>query len=164
MGPLGDGLDIYGRPPGSDYTDGDCPMSVEFACWIVSLLSGFRVTSLYWTVLTMARSMGVLFCIGVLWEQGDIDLATALGVGLVVWTVFAGLLPVLAMAGSSLARVFLAIGASLAGTFLAALAWVNPIGGGSRAVAALFAMAWFAVPALLFTPRANRWYRDQDRL
>ena len=142
-------------------------MRVELACNIVSFFSFFSffwVSSPVAALFTFARAFPVLAQAALLWEAGNTDLAILVCCALVAWGVFGGVVPLLALAGSNLARICLALVGTIVGAPFAALAWIAPAGSSPWAVALFFALVWLAVPLLLFTPRANRWYRSQGLL
>ncbi len=157
-GPLGDGLDMYGRPLVQEARPG----TVTAAGWIALILSG--LTGLLYGFITLAMIVAkddVLAEIDkALAEQGStgtfnaedaFGIVVAVLVVLTIWCVIACVLAVFAMRGSNVSRILLVISSVVAG-LLSLLA----IGSG---VSAVWLLACLAVVILLFTGGAGDWYR-----
>ena len=157
-GPLGDGLDMYGRP----LVSAARPGTVTAAGWITLILSG--LTGLLYGFITLAMIVAkdeVLTEIDkALAEQGStgtfnaedaFGIVVAVLLVLTIWCVIACVLAVFAMRGSNLSRILLVISSVVAG-LLSLLA----IGSG---ISAVWLLACVAVVILLFTGGAGDWYR-----
>lgn len=162
-GPMGDGLDMYGRPLNRKVTDGR-PGTVTAAGWITLVMSG--LTGLLYGFITLAMIVAkddVLAEIDdALAEQGatgDFDAESAFGVVLVIlailtiWCVIACVLAVFAMRRGKVARVLLVIS-----SVVAALLSLLAIGSG---ISVVWLAGCVAVVILLFTGGASQWYRDR---
>jgi hypothetical protein len=161
-GPLGDGLDMYGRPLGTD----ERPGTVTAAGWITLILSG--LTALFYAFLTLAIVVAkdeVLREINrALAEQGatgDFDAEDAYGIVVVVllaftaWCVIACVLAVFAMRRSTAARILLVISACVAG--LISLVLIGSV------ISGVWLVACVLVVILLFTGGAGDWYARRRR-
>ena len=162
-GPLGDGLDMYGRPMTRRVTDGR-PGTVTAAGWITLVLSG--LTALLYGFITLAMIVAkdeVLSEIDqALAEQGatgDFDAESAFGIVvavmlvLTIWCVIACVLAVFTMRRSKVSRILLVISA-----IVAALLSLLAISSG---ISAVWLLACVLVVILLFTGGANEWFRDR---
>ena len=161
-GPLGDGLDMYGRPLAQEARPG----TVTAAGWTTLVLSGLTALLFgFFAVAMIVAKDDVLEEIDrALAEQGatgDFNAEDAFGLVLVVmgvltlWCVIACVLAVFAMRRSNVSRILLVISASVAGV-LSLLA----IG---SVVSALWLLACIAVVVLLFTGGAGDWYARRRR-
>lgn len=162
-GPLGDGLDMYGRPLGSD----ERPGGVTAAGWITIITSG--LVGLLFGVLTLAMVVAkdsVLREIDkAIQDQGgttqDFSAESAFGVVVaillvvVVWCVIACVLAVFTMRRSNAARIMLIISAVVAG--LGSLLGIGSV------VTAVPLLACLAVVVLLFVGGANDWFARRRR-
>lgn len=161
-GPLGDGLDMYGRPLGND----ERPGTVTAAGWITIILSG--ISALLFGFLTLALLVAKDTIITEINKElirqdayGDFNADDFYGVFLAVmvvftaWCVIACVLAVFAMRRSNVARILLVI-SSIVSALLSLLA----IG---SAVSAVWLLASVAVAVMLFTGGANAWYAGRRR-
>jgi hypothetical protein len=161
-GPLGDGLDMYGRPLGTD----ERPGTVTAAAWITWIFSG--LTALLYGFLVLAMLVAkdeVLDEINrALAEQGgagDFDAEDAFGVVVVVlivfaaWCVIACILAVMAMRRSNVGRILLVVSAVVAGGI--SLIGIQSV------ISGLWLVACVGVVILLFTGGAGDWYAGRRR-
>ena len=161
-GPLGDGLDMYGRPLGND----ERPGTITAAAWTTMVFSG--LTALLFAFFTLALVVSKDDFLAevnqVLLEQGttEFDAEDAYGIVLAVmlvltaWCVIALFLGIFAMRRSNAARIMLVISASIAG--LLSLAAIGSV------VSVVWLLACLAVVILLFTGGANDWYARRRRI
>jgi hypothetical protein len=161
-GPLGDGLDMYGRPLGNDSR----PATVTAAGWITLILSG--LTALLYGFITLAMVVAkdeVLREINrALAEQGstgEFDAEDAFGfvvvvlVVLTLWCVITCVLAVFALRRSNVSRILLVISATVAG--------VLSLFGIKSVISGVWLLACLAVVVMLFTGGANDWYARRRR-
>jgi hypothetical protein len=161
-GPLGDGLDMYGRPLGND----ERPGGVTAAAWITLVFSG--LTFLLFGFITIAVLVAKDDAITEMDKQiresgGSSDfngndiygIIVAVLLVITIWTVIACVLAVFAMRRSNVARILLIISAVVAG--LLSLAGIGSV------VSAVPLLACIAVIVLLFTGGANAWFAGRRR-
>jgi hypothetical protein len=161
-GPLGDGLDMYGRPLGTDTR----PVTVTAAGWITLIFSG--LTALLYAILTFAMLVAKDEVLDEINRElvrqdavGDFNAEDAFGIVLVVllaftaWCVIACVLAVFAMRRSNVSRILLVISASVA-------AVISLLAIGS-VISAVWLLACVAVVVLLFTGGAGDWYARRRR-
>ncbi len=161
-GPLGDGLDMYGRPLRNDKRPG----TVTAAGWTTLAFAG--LTALLFGFLTLAMVVAkdeVLQEIDrAIADQGatsDFNAEDAFGIVLVVlvvltaWCVIACLLAVFAMRRSNVSRILLVISACVSAV-LSLLAIGSVISG-------VWLLASIAVVVLLFTGGAGDWFARRTR-
>jgi hypothetical protein len=162
-GPLGDGLDMYGRPLTRSASDGR-PGTVTAAGWITLVMSG--LTGLLYGFITLAMIVAKDDVLEAIDDElakqgatGDFDAESAFGIVLVVlaimtiWCIIACVLAVFTMRRSKVARVLLIIS-----SVVAALLSLVAIGSGISVV-------WLAgcvlVVIFLFVGGASQWFRDR---
>jgi hypothetical protein len=161
-GPLGDGLDMYGRPLGND----ERPGTVTAAAWVTWIFSGLTALLYGFLVLAMlvAKDQVIDEIDKALAEQGttgDFNAEDAFGLVLVVlvvftaWCVIACVLAAFAMKRSNVARIMLVISAVVAGV-------LSLIAIGS-VISAVWLVACVGVVILLFTGGAGDWYAGRRR-
>jgi hypothetical protein len=157
-GPLGDGLDMYGRPLVQEARPG----TVTAAAWITLVMSG--LTGVLFGFLTLgmlvAKDDVVTEMDKAFAEQGvtgDFSAEDAYGfflfalVVLTVWCIIACVLAVFAMRGSNVSRILLVISSVVAG--LLSLVAIGSV------ISAVWLLACLAVVILFFTGGAGEWYR-----
>jgi hypothetical protein len=161
-GPLGDGLDMYGRPLGNDSRPG----TVVAAGWTTLIFSG--LTALAFAIATFVLLVSKETVIDevnkAILEQGgttDFDAEDAFGFFVVImfvftaWCVIACVLAVFAMRRSTGARITLVDSTVIAG--LLSLVAIGSL------VSAAWLIACVAVVIMLFTGGANDWYAGRRR-
>ena len=161
-GPLGDGLDMYGRPLGNDTRPGN----VTAAGWITLIFSG--LTFLLFGFITLAMFIAKDDVITEIDKQiresggaSDFDANDAYGLvvgvllAVTIWTVIACVLAVFAMRRSNAARIMLVISSVVAG--LLCLLGITSV------VSAVPLLACIAVIVLLFTGGSNAWFAGRRR-
>ena len=161
-GPLGDGLDMYGRPLGNDARPGN----VTAAGWITLILSG--LTLLLFGFITIALLIAKDDAITELDKQirgsggaSDFDANDAYGVivGLMlvvtIWCLIACVLAVFTMRRSNVSRILLVISSAIAGVLC--------LLGITSVVSAVPLLACVAVIVLLFTGGSNAWFAGRRR-
>jgi hypothetical protein len=161
-GPLGDGLDMYGRPLGTDSRPG----TVTAAGWITLILSG--LTALLYAFITLAllvvKDELLPELDKALADQGTTSefsaedaygIFVAVLVAFAVWSVIVCVLAVFAMRRSNVARILLVISSSVAA--------VLGVLGIKSLVSAVWVVACVAVVIMLFTGGANDWYARRRR-
>jgi hypothetical protein len=162
-GPLGDGLDMYGRPLGRKVTD-NRPGTVTAAGWITLVFSGLTLLLFGFILLAMfiAKDDVITEIDKQIRESGgasDFDANDAYGlvVGVllvvVIWTVIACVLAVFTMRRSNVSRILLVVSSVVSG--LLCLLGITSV------VTALPLLACVAVIVLLFTGGASQWFRDR---
>ncbi len=163
-GPLGDGLDMYGRPLGRRVTDSR-PGTVTAAGWTTLVVSGLMLLLFGFIAVAMivAKDDVLTEIDKAIRDSGQSSTtftaedAFGLVVGIVLaiafWCLIACVLAVFAMRRSRVSRVLLVISAVVAGLF--SLLGIQSV----VTVVPLFAC--IAVVVLLFTGGANEWYRDR---
>ena len=162
-GPLGDGLDMYGRPLGTDARPG----TVTAAGWITLIFSGLSLVLYTFIILALlvAKDEVIKEINKAILDSGssssDFNANDAyglvIGVLLVValWSLFACVLAVFTMRRSNVARILLVISSVIAG--LASLAGVKSI------VSAVPLLACVSVIVMLFTGGAGDWFAGRRR-
>jgi hypothetical protein len=161
-GPLGDGLDMYGRPLGNDSRPG----TVTAAGWITLIFSALTgVLYLFATVALLVAKDSVIDEMNrLILEDGmssDFDAEDVYGILVVVlvvftaWCVVACMLAVFAMRRSNVSRILLVISSCVAG--LLSLFAITSV------VSAIWLVACVAVVVLLFTGGAGDWYARRRR-
>ncbi|MBF4768716.1 hypothetical protein ISU10_13170 [Nocardioides agariphilus] len=164
-GPLGDGLDMYGRPLTRGVSDGR-PGTVTAAGWITIVLSG--LTGALFAFLTLALIVAkddvlteVDKAIAEQGATGDFDAEAAFGVFVAImlvftiWCVIATVLGVMVLRRGKVARILLIISAVVAGL----LCLLMTIGGAFFMV--LWLLACVLVVILLCLGDASQWFRDR---
>ena len=157
-GPLGDGLDMYGRPLVREARPG----TVTAAAWITLIMSG--VTGALFGFITLgmlvAKDDVVTEMDKAFAEQGvtgDFSAEDAYGffvfalVVLTLWCIIACVLAVFAMRGSNVSRILLVISSVVAG--LLSLVAIGSV------ISAVWLLACVAVVILFFTGDAGAWYQ-----
>jgi hypothetical protein len=161
-GPLGDGLDMYGRPLGSD----ERPGTVVAAGWITIITAGlsFLLYGFITLAMVVAKDEVLREIDKALAEQGStgtFDAEDAFGavvavlLVVTVWCLIACVLAVFAMRRSNVARILLIISAVVAACF--------SLLGITSVVSAVPLIACVAVIILLFTGGAGDWYAHRRR-
>jgi len=161
-GPLGDGLDMYGRPLGNDQRPGN----VTAAAWITLVFSG--LTLLLFGFITLAMFIAKDDVITEIDKQiresgGSSDFNANDAYGLVVgillvftfWCLIACILAVFAMRRSNVARILLVISSAIAGVIC--------LLGITSVVSAVPLLACIGVIVLLFTGGSNDWFAGRRR-
>jgi hypothetical protein len=157
-GPLGDGLDMYGRPLVREARPG----TVTAAAWITLVMSGLTGALFGFITLGMlvAKDDVVTEMDKAFAEQGvtgDFSAEDAYGffvfalVVLTLWCIIACVLAVFAMRGSNVSRILLVISSVVAG--LLSLVAIGSV------ISAVWLLACIAVVVLFFTGGAGEWYR-----
>jgi hypothetical protein len=157
-GPLGDGLDMYGRPLVREARPG----TVTAAAWITLVMSGLTGALFGFITLGMlvAKDDVVTEMDKAFAEQGvtgDFSAEDAYGffvfalVVLTLWCIIACVLAVFAMRGSNVSRILLVVS-----SVVAALLSLVAIG---SVISAVWLLACIAVVVLFFTGGAGEWYR-----
>jgi hypothetical protein len=157
-GPLGDGLDMYGRP----LVQEPRPGSVTAAAWITLIMAGLTGALFGFITLGMlvAKDDVVTEMDKAFAEQGvtgDFSAEDAYGfflfalVVLTLWCIVACVLAVFAMRGSNVSRILLVISAVVAG--LLSLVAIGSV------ISAVWLLACIAVVILFFTGGAGEWYQ-----
>ena len=157
-GPLGDGLDMYGRPLVREARPG----TVTAAAWITLIMSGLTGALFGFITLGMlvAKDDVVTEMDKAFAEQGvtgDFSAEDAYGffvfalVVLTLWCIIACVLAVFAMRGSNVSRILLVISSVVAG--LLSLVAIGSV------ISAVWLLACVAVVILFFTGGAGEWYR-----
>jgi len=157
-GPLGDGLDMYGRPLVREPRPG----TVTAAAWITLIMSGLTGALFGFITLGMlvAKDDVVSEMDKAFAEQGvtgDFSAEDAYGfflfllVVLTLWCVIACVLAVFAMRGSNVSRILLVISSVVAG--LLSLVAIGSV------ISAVWLLACVAVVILFFTGGAGEWYQ-----
>jgi hypothetical protein len=157
-GPLGDGLDMYGRPLVREPRPG----SVTAAAWITLIMAGLTGALFGFITLGMlvAKDDVVTEMDKAFAEQGvtgDFSAEDAYGfflfalVVLTLWCVIACVLAVFAMRGSNVSRILLVISSVVAG--LLSLVAIGSV------ISAVWLLACIAVVILLFAGGAGEWYQ-----
>jgi hypothetical protein len=158
QGPLGDGLDMYGRP----LVQAARPGTVTAAAWITLVMSGLTGGLFGFITLGMlvAKDDVVSEMDKAFAEQGvtgDFSAEDAYGfflfalVVLTLWCVIACVLAVFAMRGSNVSRILLVISSVVAG--LLSLVAIGSV------ISAVWLLACVAVVILFFTGGAGEWYQ-----
>jgi hypothetical protein len=162
-GPLGDGLDMYGRPLGNDSRPG----TVVAAGWITLIIAGLSFVLYGFLTLAMlvAKDAITREIDKALRDSGqsttDFNAQDAYGAVVVVllvvavWCLIACILAVFAMRRSNSARILLIISAVVAG--LLSLLGIKSV------VSAVPFLACLTVVICLFTGGANDWYAHRRR-
>jgi hypothetical protein len=161
-GPLGDGLDMYGRPLGTDVR----PASVTAAGWITLVVSGLSVLLYGFITLAMVVAKDDVTreidkAIADQGGAGDFSAEDAYGfaVGLLlvitIWCLIACVLAVFAMRRSNVSRILLVISAVIAG--LLSLLGIGSI------VSAVPLLACLTVVVLLFVGGSGDWFAGRRR-
>lgn len=162
-GPLGDGLDMYGRPL---VNNDPRPGTVTAAGWITLVVSGLTALLFGGFAIAVAVSKDdmVREIEKALREQGtapDVDANAIYSAAMIVcvllalWCLIACLLAVFAMRRSNIARILLVISAVI----VALLSLLGITSG----VSAIWLVACLAVVVLLFTGGAGDWYARRSR-
>ena len=157
-GPLGDGLDMYGRPLVREARPG----TVTAAAWITLIMSGLTGALFGFITLGMlvAKDDVVTEMDKAFAEQGvtgDFSAEDAYGfflfalVVLTLWCIIACVLAVFAMRGSNVSRILLVISSVVAG--LLSLVAIGSV------ITAVWLLACIAVVILFFTGGAGEWYQ-----
>jgi hypothetical protein len=157
-GPLGDGLDMYGRPLVREARPG----TVTAAAWITLVMSGLTGALFGFITLGMlvAKDDVVTEMDKAFAEQGvtgDFSAEDAYGffvfalVVLTLWCIIACVLAVFAMRGSNVSRILLVISSVVAG--LLSLVAIGSV------ISAVWLLACVAVVILFFTGGAGEWYQ-----
>ena len=157
-GPLGDGLDMYGRPLVREPRPG----TVTAAAWITLIMSGLTGALFGFITLGMlvAKDDVVSEMDKAFAEQGvtgDFSAEDAYGfflfalVVLTLWCIIACVLAVFAMRGSNVSRILLVISSVVAG--LLSLVAIGSV------ISAVWLLACIAVVILFFTGGAGEWYQ-----
>jgi hypothetical protein len=157
-GPLGDGLDMYGRPLVREARPG----TVTAAAWITLIMSGLTGALFGFITLGMlvAKDDVVTEMDKAFAEQGvtgDFSAEDAYGffvfalVVLTLWCIIACVLAVFAMRGSNVSRILLVISSVVAG--LLSLVAIGSV------ISAVWLLACVAVVILFFTGGAGEWYQ-----
>jgi hypothetical protein len=161
-GPLGDGMDMYGRPLGND----ERPGGVTTAAWITIVMSGlsFLLYGFITLALLIAKDDVTREIDKAIRENNsstDISAEDAYGVVLAIllivtiWCLIACVLAVFAMRRSNVSRILLVISSVVAG--LLSLLGITSV------VSAVPLLACIAVIVLLFTGGANDWFAGRRR-
>ena len=161
-GPLGDGLDMYGRPLGNDTRPG----TVTAAGWITMVVAGlsFLLYGFFTLAMLVAKDDVLTEIDKALAEQGntgDFNAEDAFGIVIGVllvfafWCLISAVLGFLVLRRSNVSRILLVISAVISGV-LSLLAI-------SSLVSAIPALASFAVVVLLFTGGAGDWFAGRRR-
>jgi hypothetical protein len=161
-GPLGDGLDMYGRPLGND----ERPGNVTAAAWITIVVAGlsFLLYGFITLALLVAKDDVTREIDKAIRDNNsttDISAEDAYGVVLAIllivtiWCLISCVLAVFALRRSNVARILLVISAAVA-ALLSLL-------GISSVVSAVPLLAAVAVLVLLFTGGANDWFSGRRR-
>ena len=157
-GPLGDGLDMYGRPLAREPRPG----TVTAAAWITLIMAGLTGALFGFITLGMlvAKDDVVTEMDKAFAEQGvtgDFSAEDAYGffvfalVVLTLWCIIACVLAVFAMRGSNVSRILLVISSVVAG--LLSLVAIGSV------ISAVWLLACVAVVILFFTGGAGAWYQ-----
>lgn len=157
-GPLGDGLDMYGRPLVREPRPG----TVTAAAWITLIMAGLTGALFGFITLGMlvAKDDVVTEMDKAFAEQGvtgDFSAEDAYGfflfalVVLTLWCIIACVLAVFAMRGSNVSRILLVISSVVAG--LLSLVAIGSV------ISAVWLLACVAVVILLFAGGAGEWYQ-----
>jgi len=157
-GPLGDGLDMYGRPLVREPRPG----TVTAAAWITLIMAGLTGALFGFITLGMlvAKDDVVTEMDKAFAEQGvtgDFSAEDAYGffvfalVVLTLWCIIACVLAVFAMRGSNVSRILLVISSVVAG--LLSLVAIGSV------ISAVWLLACIAVVILFFTGGAGEWYQ-----
>jgi hypothetical protein len=163
-GPLGDGLDMYGRPLGRRVSD-DRPGTVTTAGWITLVLSG--LSFLLYAFITVAMLVAkdditteidkAIVDSGQSSSTFNAEDAYGLVVGVMVvltlWCLIACVLAVFTMRRGKVARILLVISCVVTAMF--SLLGIKSV------VSIVPLVASIAVIVLLFTGSANAWFRDR---
>ena len=161
-GPLGDGLDMYGRPLGTD----ERPGGVTAAAWITIVLSGisFLIFGFFTLAILVAKDDFIREVDKAIRDanaSSDFSAEDAYGVvvGILLvftlWCLIACVLAVFVMRRSNSARILLVISAVVAG--LLSLLGIQSF------VSAVPLLGCIAVVVLLFTGGANDWFSGRRR-
>ncbi len=162
-GPLGDGLDMYGRPL---VNDDPRPGTVTAAGWITLIVSGLTALMFGFFAIAVAVSKDEMVreIEDTLRDQGttpDIDadaiysVAIFFCVVLAVWCLIACLLAVFAMRRSNVARILLVVSSVVVALF--------SLLGITSGVSAIWLVASGLVVVLLFVGGAGDWYARRTR-
>ena len=157
-GPLGDGLDMYGRPIVREPRPG----TVTAAAWITLVMAGLTggLFGFITVGMLVAKDDVVTEMDKAFAEQGvtgDFSAEDAYGffvfalVVLTLWCIIACVLAVFAMRGSNVSRILLVISSVVAG--LLSLVAIGSV------ISAVWLLACIAVIVLLFTGGAGEWYQ-----
>ena len=157
-GPLGDGLDMYGRPLAREPRPG----TVTAAAWITLIMAGLTGALFGFITLGMlvAKDDVVTEMDKAFAEQGvtgDFSAEDAYGffvfalVVLTLWCIIACVLAVFAMRGSNVSRILLVISSVVAG--LLSLVAIGSV------ISAVWLLACVAVVILFFAGGAGEWYQ-----
>jgi len=160
--PLGDGLDMYGRPLGSD----ERPGSVTAAGWLTIITAGLSFVLYGFLVLAMVVAKDEVLreidrALADQGSTGSFDAEDAFGavvavlLVVAVWCLIACVLAVFAMRRSNVARILLVISAIVAACF--------SLLGISSVVSAVPLIACVVVVVLLFSGSARDWYAHRRR-
>jgi len=161
-GPLGDGLDMYGRPLGNDTRPG----TVTAAGWITMVVAGlsFLLYGFFTLAILVAKDEVLTEIDKALAEQGstgDFNAEDAFGIvigvllAFALWCLISAVLGFLVLRRSNVSRILLVISAVISG-LLSLLAI-------SSLVSAVPALASFGVVVLLFTGGAGDWFAGRRR-
>jgi hypothetical protein len=161
-GPLGDGLDMYGRPLGTDARPGN----VTAAGWITLIFSG--LTFVLFAFITFALFIAKDDAITEIDKQiresggssdfnGNDAYGVIVGVLLVItiWCLITCVLAVFAMRRSNVARIMLVISSAVSGAIC--------LLGITSVVSAVPLLACVGVIVLLFTGGSNAWFAGRRR-
>jgi hypothetical protein len=163
-GPLGDGLDMYGRPLNRRVTDGR-PGTATAAGWITIVMSGLTgaLFAFFTVAMIVAKDEFLVEVDKAIAEQGgatgDFDAESAYGivVGILlvftIWCVIATVLGVMVLRRGKVARILLIISAVVAA--LLSLLLIASV------LSALWLIACVLVIVLLFAGGASEWFRDR---
>lgn len=162
-GPLGDGLDMYGRPLGNDTR----PANVSIAAWVTWIFAGLSlVLYAFLTLALLVAKDSVTREIDkqILNSDQPVSFSAQDAYGFILamvlvatfWCLLTCVLAVFVMRRSNTARILLVISASIAG--LISLLGIASI------VSAVPLLACVAVVVLLFTGGCNDWFAGRRRL